>query len=912
MLDICQAFATELAQSSASSAESLQGGNEYAVAAGGLGVALHLLCSLATSKPLLESGQTLMLTSRDKPKTDPAYFEPHEFLVKLRATVFPTLRTLWNASWLEQLPLDVVKMVVQGFLEVMGADGEEVSASSLAAPEAGAFRSRRGPRFPGPDETLIQQLGDMGFPRASAELALTRTHNNLSEATEFLLLQPHFLIAGAIPPQPRGPVVPEAPAVAPDSAPAVPEVQNTDVATAAAEPTVATAPSSNDVEMQDASDVPIGEPETATVEEPVVTAAAEPERDWLVELKEQRATAVVGITERTLTLVDKFPDLVFELKKVFIGDKYQLETVKHLLGEAKSFLAQSKEDPSPARLRLLALIFNELPTTFEFSQEDVSAMVTFFTDTLKGVQWDGTRDFAWLASLLLALEALLIIGEDLSTVPLPKADEPVPSVSPTSRNLHSESRPAIFDFCLRIIAQKSIDRNQLLASLRLLVLLTRNHQFAVDLVSRGGLVQLLDMFKETRSETRGCQVHVIIILRHIIEDRTVLETIMKRDLVVWFSQPRVRVVDVSTLLVHLPHVALRDPIAFIESCKEVCMLSSPTAAASQYLITLKNDIKTLGPPTGFDLPVVPIVPGITEADAQVEDVPSPSVQTSETLDVLLRFLLNEVTRVGKLAIQSSLSGSSDAGVSSAPSKASPVAPLTPGTSTGVVDASSSDASTQDFVYTCFLLQCLTELLAAYNACKVAFVNFSRKRLLTSTKDISKPRTALLQFILSDLIPVGDLSAISPPANTKRRITLSIWAMSVVVSLCLDPSGSTSLKDIPSEVLSTRKFVLDAIAKSIRDPLPGESLEARYGRLGSLADLSYRLLSRTSGSGTTKPVGDAHLHIPKLMLEKNFVSLLTTTLGEVDLNFPNVRTLVNTLVRPLELLYVDSISDLCLG
>jgi E3 ubiquitin-protein ligase HUWE1 len=44
-----------------------------------------------------------------------------------------------------------------------------------------------------------------------------------------------------------------------------------------------------------------------------------------------------------------------------------------------------------------------------------------------------------------------------------------------------------------------------------------------------------------------------------------------------------------------------------------------------------------------------------------------------------------------------------------------------------------------------------------------------------------------------------------------------------------------------------------------------------------------------------------------MLEKNFVATLTAALSEVDLNYPNVRGLVASILRPLENLYVVSIS-----
>ena len=66
-------------------ARSTEETSEFNLATAGLGVALHLLHALSSSKPLLESGQTTILATRDKPKTDPSYFEPHDFLVKLRA-----------------------------------------------------------------------------------------------------------------------------------------------------------------------------------------------------------------------------------------------------------------------------------------------------------------------------------------------------------------------------------------------------------------------------------------------------------------------------------------------------------------------------------------------------------------------------------------------------------------------------------------------------------------------------------------------------------------------------------------------------------------------------------------------------------------------------------------------------------
>jgi E3 ubiquitin-protein ligase HUWE1 len=72
---------------------------ELVHAYGGLKVALHLIHPLVTSKPLFESGHTLLAISRDKKDTDPEYFEPHNFLVKLRLTTIPLIRELWESPW---------------------------------------------------------------------------------------------------------------------------------------------------------------------------------------------------------------------------------------------------------------------------------------------------------------------------------------------------------------------------------------------------------------------------------------------------------------------------------------------------------------------------------------------------------------------------------------------------------------------------------------------------------------------------------------------------------------------------------------------------------------------------------------------------------------------------------------------
>jgi E3 ubiquitin-protein ligase HUWE1 len=125
-------------------------------------------------------------------------------------------------------------------------------------------------------------------------------------------------------------------------------------------------------------------------------------------------------------------------------------------------------------------------------------------------------------------------------------------------------------------------------------------------------------------------------------------------------------------------------------------------------------------------------------------------------------------------------------------------------------------------------------------------------------------------------------------------------MSVIVALCVDSSSGSEAKEVSSDLVSVRKFVLEAVSRAIKDLSLSETLDSRYGRLlFALSDLCYRLLTVRFNAAARKPQDETPTHIAKVMLEKNFVSTLTNALAEVDLNYPNVRGLVAAILRPLE-------------
>lgn len=172
----------------------------------------------------------------------------------------------------------------------------------------------------------------------------------------------------------------------------------------------------------------------------------------------------------------------------------------------------------------------------------------------------------------------------------------------------------------------------------------------------------------------------------------------------------------------------------------------------------------------------------------------------------------------------------------------------------------------------------------------------------------KSRTTMVHFLLNNFVcqllydvDVCRSDNRSLTHSQKRWISLQNWASTVIVALCADPGSVGTLKDIPPELVSVRKLVLETLVKAIKDISSStDTINVRYGRLYALSQLTYRLLT-AKATVQSKHHDDTTVHLAKIMLEKGFVTTLTVTLMEVDLNYPNVKVLVATILQPLEYL-----------
>ncbi|KAH9894888.1 hypothetical protein C8Q73DRAFT_645187 [Cubamyces lactineus] len=898
---------------------------ELTQAYGSLKVTLVLLQPMISSRPLFESAQTPLATTTDKKDTDPDYFEPHNFLVRLRLAILPIVRSIWESTWLATAPTSVSKTVVQIVMELLNTENEEVKDVQAAASLLGAGGIAM-PRIaaPGPDENRIRQLVDMGFPRSAAERALVRTRNNVAAATELLLAHPY-----PFPPDPEPVEQPQAaaaaaaePAAAPqEGAAAAPEGQAQEAAPADVpvadvaegsnqeeDTDPADLPADDTVEAQTVADAPAAESAAATTESSTETqasaAAEEPSppgksaEEWLNELNAAREPLKEELGRRILRLVDEHPSLVFDVQKVFVGpaSEYRTQAVKALIDDIHAFSPKAydvQEQPLSVRCHLLALVLGDTSSpAAQMPDKEAEALMNVLLSLLLSNPGDGGQPVVpkWLPAQLLVIESLLVLGDSPRSVPSPKEDDVVVRQPIAQGSHHSEARNTLFEFCMRLLAVPTLPKDELISALRIFVLLTREPSYAESFVKRNGVAMLFQYMKVSSGTQSGIgiQSYIAIILRHIVENPSTLQHVMRQQLRQFFSHPRTRVVDVGTFVSGCNTAALRDPEAFVKVTEELCQISHPHT--SMKTISLKAEKSTSSPQqTG---------PEEKKDDMQIDEpATQPSQHSpSEATEALIHYLVGELMRTVKNDLSpesASVEASKSADTSAAVEGRTDVGQST--------TESKAPQDPIDYTYPCFIMQVITELLFSYDVCKVAFLSYSpKKRNQTPAKEGTlKHRTASIQFLISDMLTFGTINP-QPPAEARKQITLCNWAMSVIVALCVDTTTTPDIKDVPAELVSIRKFVLEAISRALKDLPASDNTETRYSRLLALADLCHRLLTVRFNSG--KKAGDeAPTHIAKVMLEKNFVATLTNVLSEVDLNYPNIRNVVSSVLRPLEYL-----------
>ena len=687
------------------------------------------------------------------------------------------------------------------------------------------------------------------------------------------------------------------------------------------------------------------------------------------DLGKERAKVRATLIDRVLNVlhVQDFA-LTFELAELLIVGTAKAHDATSMRQEIGTTLVQSlmsqmgddvrtNGDKIAASAKLLALVIQEKEfyeaTLDELKDEtNLNALFGYIKITP-----DQTSDkpSPWIGQILLIIEKLLaedvqpqqirwiapVSLDDFMGEPIVEVEQPLISI---------ENKMKLFDVVMETALKTGKDESLGLSIMRVLVILSRNREIASQLAEKRLLQGLFVMVKQLRFfEEDKLRSAFMQVLRHIIEDDNTLRQIMESEIVANFEARTSRPMDTTTYTRSMFHLILRSPKIFVEVTNEIVKVNVWNPNERPQVLVLKKaptDEITMAEPTAvarsngslkIDDDPDALKSNKAESDKSAVEVPKPvelKPPVVEHPDGVIHLILCQLLSYKDVEDSPTYRAPSNAGERALPAPTSSAAvpavevPSTP------VDANDTSAfleapnrennwagcEPKDYpvaLYRWFLLQCLAELLGAYDRCKIEFINFSRKAAPTATTS-SKPRSGVLNYLLNGLIPVGSLVVDDIPL--KIRSNTSRWAASLIYALCsrtCEKGYNTSAfnNEKEPELFFVRKFVLEHALKAFKDAQSSvEPLDAKYARLLSLAELFSDMLSGRPlypPTSSVSPQGQTVMHashkeLARIMYEKGFVNAFTSAIADIDLNFPNSKYVIKYILKPLKVLTTTAI------
>ncbi|KAF7724152.1 hypothetical protein EC973_001277 [Apophysomyces ossiformis] len=929
---------------------------------------LTVMLHMGSAKLLHDSPYTASITSRQKDRNAPDYFDPYEWIVSLQLKL-SSIKDHLDSPYLDRFPKSVVRTYLKVIAQMMKGEGEVNTRSennnptpfprSLPSP----FTIVRTPVVP--DQNGVQTLVDMGFLRSAAEHAMIRCNNQISRAVDYLFSHPaqmlgnmEYSAAGTTNAQTQdaarrnisgGQSINDGQGEAANTSTndeAGPSGQDHDNSDSddeedddADDADEADSDDDDDDEEEEEEDdddeeddsdeddndgqddgthgmdnadasrttvTPRLGPSTAMEEDggestysdkgkqkaTAASANLQQLNDIRKALSEKIPSLVIGLTE-------KRDDIVFDVRDLLVvlfkddTDNYNSKRILGLLVESIDNARKQSQPPYTVlctQLQLMALLLRE-QSVQPVIAETASRMSFLFEmlDSEKSLSDPDAPLPAWLATVFLVVEAFISQTDEPKSVKLVSTkhvgtaatektdstgvgnDNAVESSSDSAPAITAEQRSKLLRCCVTLLNKSDMSRDNIYAVLRIVVRLTKYHAAALEFIAHGGLPLLFLKPRTSLEGFQGQQAFIILILRHVIEDKAVLEEHMEDMITTWFTIPRPRNMDINAFIRNNAHIALHEPSTFLEVSGRICRLARPDEIDFNRQIKLVNKQES---DEDASMAESGEYSGNEKGDAGHAGLEHRA--KSGNSDIVIQHLLTELLAVrGECSIASSEGREMDA-------------------------EEKKKGENIKYAYTGFLLQCLVELVSSYASCKYDIYLFSRRR---NSKDgnAHRPRHSVLNMLVNDLLPYN---AINPTEEVSRKQQgLSMWTASVLVAMCYDTSSkgedNTANKN---ELNLVRKYVLEGIIRSLKDAIASTDLVAvKYSKYLALADLCHRILNARPNPGALaqRTKEDTSVNIAKIMLEKNFVAVLTSAISDVDVNYPHSKTVLNSMLRPLE-------------
>ncbi|PHH83327.1 hypothetical protein CDD82_2079 [Ophiocordyceps australis] len=675
-----------------------------------------------------------------------------------------------------------------------------------------------------------------------------------------------------------------------------------------------------------------------------------------------RAKLRDSLIDQCLDVIRAHPETAIEVSDLIISvvlrrpNSEAHEDVASTLTQALSSLGTDDEERKrngsciAAYAHLLALLLQD-EKFFDRNMVILEERVEDYISFLRVPMSSSTDDLPpWIPFILLILEFFLC--HDERPVPAewiaPKSlEEPVaqPVIQTSTVLVNDQQRSQILNSLLDLLPRIGKEETLATSVLRVLMILTRRRPVAKVVGEKKNLQRLFLMAKQLsgsgseRLKQTRLTTHIITILRHVIEDEEIIKQIMRAEIQTEF--PNIQrnqrgPTDVTSYLRAMASVALRAPDLFVDVSNELLEFtrwhSGPVEGIRSQPLGLKVSHKDTDQPKSTNEEAqqeprqdIDVKQSTEPVDKEMSDAPRIQHDNKrpvvENPDGVIHFLLCELVNYREVDDkeppvaekepksenrESSTQGAPTVAASNASSTSKDKKPSKP-----VFKAEEHPI----FVYRCFLLNCLAELLQSYTRTKVDFINFKRSAPPLTTHTPVKPRSSILNYLIYDLLCQGNLNGTTDTIASKKKAATSSLTQKVLVALVtktsekpMENSRDKFAHDDEPDLLFVRKFVLDTILKAYeKAPLADEPLETRYTRMQCLAELMNCIVGEkdkdvpSTASRSVNMQLRSQAQLRRLMYEKGFVEKLTSSIAEISLNYPGVKRAIKYILRVLRVL-----------
>jgi E3 ubiquitin-protein ligase HUWE1 len=934
---------------------------------GGIKIILAFYSNITNFKVIGESQQTSSMQTRpDRDRERSDYFSTAQFLVELRFAVIKPVEKIWNSDLMDKATTSIVKTSINILKSVLDCDGEHG-----AHPSADKIPKRSKPiikPWTPRSAEYTQRLKEAGYSDSLVEEALYRCCDNLNMAREYCVNQArHQSSRNPIPQyelEARGP-----PSASPSRAEVVVPEPADSVSMSSSDNTQdeegSEAPDTQSVEMEDVSIE--GEPAQPTLDAPVpdsrtdlslpashdalayqkrMRAGNKAASVALDDLDKERSQLRQNLVDRSLDILNSHDDVTFELADLItaaVAKATEPQAMRTEIGTTlvqslislqceDDFRSQSKKIAASAHL--LALVLQEKDFYDVIVEELKDNFVTLLGFVKIFPDQSAEESSPWIGQVLLIIERLLAedqLPQQISwTPPTGDSNEEITTEQLPEPIVGLDEKNQLFDAIMEMLPRISKDESLALSVTRVLVMLTRTRKIAARLAEKRNIQRLFLMVKQLAGITNeGLRSALMIVLRHMIEDEAMIRQIMGTEIQQMFESRDRRQTDTTGYTRQMYAHAIRSPEIFVEVTNEKLQLARfDPNQRPQTLVLKRDDVAPVEPSTTSDAPAGTVdAPAEEDRPKETTEPKQPLLERTKTSDLkvpvvensdgVIHYLLCELLAYKEIDDTPEVPKTTETppeGQASGNDEPAPDAASTPAAAPAESSKSDKPVFKADahpiYIYRCFLLKCLAELLQSYNRTKIEFISFSRKADPYTTTP-SKPRSGVLNYLLNTLVPIGTLNH-EGDLNFRKKLATSNCAIDVIVSLChktgeyavpkSDVQQSPYAETEP-DLLFVRKFVLEHALKAFRDAnASDEPLDMKYSRLLNISDIFSRMVSQRSNGEMLTQNADLTPNLKqmaKIMYEKNFITILTTAISDIDLNFPNAKRVVKYILKPMK-------------